>query len=48
MLKPEWMRNVNPQEPVPNRAARNLNVRIFSAYRPQVRTLSCKWLLAKR
>lgn len=40
MLKPDWMRNVNPQEPVPNREARNLNVHVFSAYRPQVRERS--------
>lgn len=35
-MKPDWMREVDPQQAVPDRAARTLNVHVFSAHRPQV------------
>lgn len=36
VLKPEWMRSVNMQQPVPPREPRTLNVHVYSAFRPQV------------
>lgn len=36
VLKPEWMRDVNIQDPLPARTPRTLNVHVYSAYRPQV------------
>jgi hypothetical protein len=36
VLKPEWMLNVDPLQPIPDRTPCTLNVHVMSAFRPQV------------